>query len=118
MGTPLANRRRIDLPPIFTDESFRLAFPITNDVGESLTFTGKVFELLLAKSGTTRSITETDVGVVVSIDGLTLYVSKPATWTTDNLTTGTWKYTLYVGTDANREAYVFGTVNVVARGDA
>lgn len=118
MGTPIANRRRIDLPPIFADESFRLAFPITNEPGESLTFTGKTFELFLNCQSTTKSITNTDPSATVSVDGLTLYISKPATWTTAELAPGTWKYTLYVGTDAVREAYAFGCFNVVARGGA
>lgn len=119
MGTPLANRRRIDLPPLFADEAFRISFEITNDPGESLTFDNATFELFINKSTTTKSILNTDTSAVtISDDGFTLFVSKSATWTTANLTPGTWKYTLYVGTDPNREVYAFGSFNVVARGDA
>ena len=119
MGTPIANLRRTDLPPLLSDVAFRTRFSLALDAGETLTFTAKPVELLFKpKTGATVSLTEADAGLTITDAGLTLTVSKPATWTTANLPVGPWKYTLYVGADATRQVFAFGAFDVIARGGA
>ena len=113
-----ADQRRFNLPSLYTNEAFGIEFPIANAPGESLTYTGKSILLTidLIPTGPTPTrviIPNGDSGISISVDGLTLTILKPASWTLDNLTPGNWVYTLWVGSDADREVYAWGSFAVV-----
>lgn len=113
-----ADQRRFNLLPLYTNEAFGIECPITNAPGESLTYTGKSVLLIIdlippGPTPTRVTIPNGDSGISISVDGLTLTILKPASWTLSNLTPGNWVYTLWVGSDADREVYAWGSFPVV-----
>ena len=109
-----SDTRRFNLPSLFTNEAFSIQSTITNGPGETYSYTGQNVLLTIdPQSGSRVMIPNGDSGITVSVDGLTLTINKPASWTLTNLTPGQWTYTLLIGSDTNRDVHAWGSFAVV-----